>query len=693
MGGFSQSRSFLGDAISIASTPLRNSFDISCRSPVTPRRPYSSNKDGVKGLHVDVDRSRGSSIYGDSKFLQTPRNYLLTPNGRGNIKSKESDDEDEQFDSYSGTTLASPAESSTFLPRTPLYNVDSSTTEIAKLGTFSTINIIVGKTVGVGIYSIPSSILQSVGSVGASLTLWVIGSLISFCGLAVYLDLGTALPRSGGERIYLERIFRQPKMLATCAFMSYVVLLGFSTPNCIVLGEYIMYALEIDANRWNVRSIAVAVITLICFIHARYQRTGLRIINILGVGKMFFVLIVIFSGLAGLLMRIGSSSSIIPRRLNLVSTEYIPGAPQHLSTAQRNFSHLFANSSTQPHDYATALLKILYCFRGYSTANQVLSSIRNPIPTLRTAAPIALSLVSAAYILANIAYFLVVELDDFRSAGVVVAGHFFRNIFGKVVGENVLPIAVVVSAFGNIAATSFAQARVNQELGRDGLLPFSNFFSGKEGEAPIPGLFLHWFVSVLVIVVPPPGEIYNFLVDIGGYPVSVISIAISAGLLYLQLTPSENYQSPFKAKKVYIVVFMLSNCLLLILPWIKPAEEKGDERFPYYAYPVTALAILGSGVVYWGYWRLRGEWTRGSESGYRENLLGERGYVEIGRGGVKGLRKDDWREGKGDDAEGKNLSEKLQVKESGNATGSGCACNCACTTKRNVVKSGDSEKS
>ncbi|KAF7891634.1 hypothetical protein EAF00_007936 [Botryotinia globosa] len=657
MGGFSQSRSFLGDAILIASTPLQNSFEINCRSPITPRRPYSSNKDGLKGLHVDVDRSRENSIYGDSKFLQTPRNYLLTPNERGNIKSKESDDEDEQFDSCSGTTLASPAESSTFLPRTPLYNVDSSTTEIAKLGTFPTINIIVGKTFGVGIYSIPSSILQSVGSVGASLTLWVIGSLISFCGLAVYLDLGTALPRSGGKRTYLEGVFRQSKMLTTCAFMSYVVLLGFSTPNCIVLGEYIMYALEIDANRWNVRSIAVAVITLICFIHARCQRTGLRIINILGVGKMFFVLIVILSVLARLLMRIGSCSSIIPRRLNLVSTEYIPGAPQHLSTAQRNFSHLFANSSTQPHDYATALLEILYCFRGYSTANQVLSSIRNPIPTLRTAAPIALSLVSAAYILANLAYFLVVELDDFAPR------------------------------------ECFAQARVNQELGRDGLLPFSNYFSGKEGEAPIPGLFLHWFVSVLVIVVPPPGEIYNFLVDIGGYPVSDISVAISADLLYLQLTPSENYQSPFKAKKVYIMVFLLSSCLLLILPWIKPAEEKGDKRLPYYAYPVTALAILGSGVVYWGYWRLRGKCIRGSECGYRENLLGERGYVEIGRAGIKGLRKNNWREGKGDDAEGKNLSEKLQVKESGNATGSGCAYNCACMTKRTVVKSGDSQES
>ena len=166
-----------------------------------------------------------------------------------------------------------------------------------------------------------------------------------------------------------------------------------------------------------------------------------------------------------------------------------------------------------------------------------------------------------------------------------------------------LPLFIIISAFGNIAATSFAQARVNQELGRDGLLPFSRFFAGKnEWDSPTPGLFLHWLVSVLVIVVPSPGEIYNFLVDIGGYPVSVISVSISLGLLYLQTSPTENWSSPFRAKKFYTIVFAASNCLLLVLPWIKPKHEKGDGRFPYYAYPATALGILGSGVLYWLWW-------------------------------------------------------------------------------------------
>ena len=65
------------------------------------------------------------------------------------------------------------------------------------------------------------------------LLVWLIGVAISFRGLAVYLDFGTALPRSGGEKVYPERIFRKPRMLVTYKFMAYVILLGFNTPNCM----------------------------------------------------------------------------------------------------------------------------------------------------------------------------------------------------------------------------------------------------------------------------------------------------------------------------------------------------------------------------------------------------------------------------------------------------------------------------
>lgn len=92
----------------------------------------------------------------------------------------------------------------------------------------------IGRVIGTGIFSTPSSILSSVGSVGASLLLWVAGFLLSFCGLFIWLEFGTMFPRSGGEKVYLEAVYRRPKHLATVIFAANAIILGFTASNCIV---------------------------------------------------------------------------------------------------------------------------------------------------------------------------------------------------------------------------------------------------------------------------------------------------------------------------------------------------------------------------------------------------------------------------------------------------------------------------
>lgn len=682
-----QSSGLLNSAISTATSPLQASFHLSCRSPVR------STHDASIDTGVGVARASDShphypafSIWQHSPhashallspcrsftstevpgteltsppFLAVPPQHPLrasSPSESAWPASRRNEDGGHNGHDNAHSLFLRQEPSCPRLPPSHQTSYDDDDSSSGKLGVVSAVNIIVGKTIGVGAYSVPSAIFAGVGSVGMTLLVWVVGSLISFCGLAVYLDLGTALPRSGGERVYLERIFRRPRMLATCMFMAYAVLLGFSAPNAIVLGEYTLFALDVPANRWNVRTIAVVTVTALCYVHAHHPRLGLRLINILGAAKMLTLIVVVLSGVAGGILGVGRDRPLrgagnggsSTAATHFVMGHHLDADMAHmashaagvsgLSTARRNFQNVWAGSSCQPYDYATALLKVVYCFRGYSTANQVLSDVKDPVRTLRVAAPLALVLVSLSYVALNVAFFLVVDKDEFRSAGVIAAGVFFRNLFGDGAGARVLPIFVTISAAGNIAATSFAQARVNEELAKDDLLPFAATWrtptgsSSIEAEAeaevevdasparrggrsrqqrrrmptPARGLLLHWLVSVVVIVVPPPGKIYNFLVDLGGYPVSVISVAISAGLLYLHITPSQRWMSPWPAPHLATVVFATSNCLLLILPWIPPADGRGEnKRFASYAYPTTALAVIGSGALFWLCWRYR----------------------------------------------------------------------------------------
>jgi solute carrier family 7 (L-type amino acid transporter), member 9/15 len=64
--------------------------------------------------------------------------------------------------------------------------------------------------------------------------LWVLGFVLSFCGLFIWLEYGTMFPRSGGEKVYLEAVYTRPRYLATVIFAANAILLGFTASGCIV---------------------------------------------------------------------------------------------------------------------------------------------------------------------------------------------------------------------------------------------------------------------------------------------------------------------------------------------------------------------------------------------------------------------------------------------------------------------------
>lgn len=98
-----------------------------------------------------------------------------------------------------------------------------------QIGTVSAFFLVFNRMVGTGIFATPSTIFSLSGSVGLSLFIWVAGMIIAGAGMAVYLEFGTGLPRNGGEKNYLEFVYRKPKYLATGFYTGYVILLGTST--------------------------------------------------------------------------------------------------------------------------------------------------------------------------------------------------------------------------------------------------------------------------------------------------------------------------------------------------------------------------------------------------------------------------------------------------------------------------------
>jgi len=88
--------------------------------------------------------------------------------------------------------------------------------------------------------------------------------------------------------------------------------------------------------------------------------------------------------------------------------------------------------------------------------------------------------------------------EDITGSGRLVAALLFRNVYGPR-AERARSVFVALSGLGNVLSVIFSQGRVNQELGREGILPFSKFWGyNRPFNAPLSGLGLREFIQTVL---------------------------------------------------------------------------------------------------------------------------------------------------------------------------------------------------
>lgn len=213
--------------------------------------------------------------------------------------------------------------------------------------------------------------------------LWVLGLALSFCGLFVWLELGTMFPRSGGEKVYLEAVYKTPKLLATVIFSTHAILLGFTASGCIVFASNIIVAAGHKSTPWVQRGIAVGVIFWVTAVHTFTPKIGVAIMNGLSSLKVIILVFIVITGFVVL----GGNVKSVP-------------------DPHKSFRNGFAGSVTSGGPYSTALFKVLNSYAGWSNAAYVLNEVKRPVHTLKIAGPLGLGICGALYLLANIGMFI-----------------------------------------------------------------------------------------------------------------------------------------------------------------------------------------------------------------------------------------------------------------------------------------------
>ncbi|TQN73470.1 High-affinity methionine permease, partial [Colletotrichum shisoi] len=528
-----------------------------------------------------------------------------------------------------------------------------------RLGYFDVSCLVINRMIGTGIFMSPQRVMRGTKSVGASLLIWVAGIIYCLCGTHVYIEYGlnvpryiidgveSSVPRSGGDLVYLQYVFRRPAyrkntiLLSTCIFGISFIVLGNMAGNCIHFALRVLEAAGVEEpENGPVRGIALAAATFACSVHALSRRFGILLNNTLAIVKIMIMLLIIIAAIV-----VGAGG--FPETTNVIGANTSP-------------KNSFKNASQEVNGYAQAFLAVIFTFSGFEQPNYVLGEISRPRKKFPIAMGTGIGVVVMLYLAVNICYLVVVPKDE--QIEINVAQRFFELTFGTLgsggdTGVRIFNAFLAISSMGNIIVMTYTAARVKQEIAKEGILPWPKFFAQntdmsigrlirwfqKKGwlvslhrirwlspehhseRTPVGALFLH-FVSCVILLFATygirPTTAYVLLTSLSAYVINAfIGTFLGLGILILRFrgpprTVAEDDAStcgresrpltwaemtgkrfsPFLSV-FCALVYMCGGLFPVITNWVPPGTLSSTVE-PWYLVPTVSWVIIGIGIAW-----------------------------------------------------------------------------------------------
>ncbi|KAF2744550.1 amino acid transporter-like protein [Sporormia fimetaria CBS 119925] len=492
------------------------------------------------------------------------------------------------------------------------------------LTTLNGLSLVVGLIIGSGIFSSPSQVNRNAGSPGASLIVWVVAGVLAWTGAASYAELGGAIPLNGGAQVYLSKIYGEWAgfLFTWCAVC--VLKPGSAAIIAIIFGEYVVRAVigaeAMAASHWIEKGVAFAGLVIVTILNCISTKLGTTSADIFMFMKFIALLGVAIIGIV----------------VAATGLSYKGKASDDWKT-----QGWFEGTSTSISNWAVALYAGLWAFDGWDNVNYVTAEFKNPARDLPRVLHTSLPLVIVSYLLANVAYFLVLPTSVIESSNTVAVA-FGSQVFGPI-GSLVLALFVSGSCFGALNATTFTSGRLVYAAGKEGYLPsfFGNIGFGKSHRA----IRLHTLNANLSSKSAFKRKMVDWFADpdAGFFFTPISAMGLNAALtgVYI-LIGSFDTLVTFYGVAGYVFYF-LAVLGLIILRVKEPELERPYRTWittpiifccvslfllsrAVFAEPLQSLAVLGfmaAGLIIWFGW-----------VGRRKNAKRER-FGRVGDGGEK----------------------------------------------------------
>lgn len=307
--------------------------------------------------------------------------------------------------------------------------------------------IVVANMIGAGIFTTTGFQAEALRDPITIYGLWIAGGLIALCGAVAYAELGAAMPRAGGEYVYLREAYGAP---FACASALVSLTAGFSAPIASALESLVRYAsyflpvLRDETTLWAGLGwddlTAIALAWLLVGVHLRGVGAGMRFNDAITLIKVGGIVAIIA---AAAFFGHGNAANLVQ-----------PSATVHDLSRTELFTNL-----------GTSLIFVMFCYSGWNSASYLGAEVRDPSRTLPRAMLFGTAVVTALYVALNLVYFYGASVDQL--AGTVEVGLVAsRGLFGPI-GVTATTLVLCVSLLASSSAMTVAGPRVYFALGRD----------------------------------------------------------------------------------------------------------------------------------------------------------------------------------------------------------------------------------
>jgi amino acid transporter len=443
------------------------------------------------------------------------------------------------------TTIPSPR------PSTP---PQGSGTLTRQLGLWSAVAVLIGSTIGSGIFRSPAGIADKLPGPLPLMAVWVAGGLFALCGALTLAELSGAFPETGGAYVFIREGWgRMPAFLFGWSELTMIRAASLGAIST-TFAEYLMRVLGYDPSvapysDW-VHYIAAIAIVLTATFNYVGLKWGSLVQNLTTLAKYGGLLFIIVLALAIGLPRTGG--------------HYTPAVPE-------GSFHIAA--------FGLALVSVLWAFDGWADLSFVAGEVKDPRRTLPRAIIIGTTAVIVIYLLANLGYMAVMPVGEIRHSQLVAAD--VANRLVGLPGVVFVAVTVMLSTFGTLNGTLLTSPRIFFAMADDGLFFRKMAAVHPRYGTPYISIMLVAALGVVFVMLRTFEQLADTFVTA---IVPFYALAVAAIFVFRKRA---TYDPPFRTPLYPIVpaLFILATLFLLVNAIIDPSSRWGT------------LAVLGGILI------------------------------------------------------------------------------------------------